>query len=204
MTSIREALRRLIQRERLASTLLSGPGRSAIIGQRRAMTQRTELISWEEVGQLIEHLTPQFETEFDAMVIITRGGIVPGGMLCEALNILDVLTAAVDFPFESQKSGSALYAWPAFIQFPDEDQLRGRQVLVVDDVWGSGRTITAVKNRVSSAGGFPHTCVLHFNPYRSLFNEAKPDYYAAVTDAHVVYPWEVDRDADRVLLDAPE
>ncbi|MEK7682788.1 MAG: phosphoribosyltransferase [Chloroflexota bacterium] len=167
------------------------------------MPQRTELISWEEVSQLIEHLVPQFEIEFDAMVIITRGGIVPGGMLCEALNILDVLTAAVAFPFEIQSTGSALYAWPAFIQFPEDDQLRGRQVLVVDDVWGSGRTITAVKNRVSAAGGFPHTCVLHFNPYRSLFTVARPDYYAAVTDAHIIYPWEVDRGSEKVLLDSP-
>ncbi|MEK6587424.1 MAG: phosphoribosyltransferase [Chloroflexota bacterium] len=167
------------------------------------MPQRTELISWEEVSQLIEHLVPQFEIEFDAMVIITRGGIVPGGMLCEALNLQDVLTAAVDFPFEIQTAGAALYAWPAFIQFPEDDQLRGRQVLVVDDVWGSGRTITAVKNRVSAAGGFPHTCVLHFNPYRSLFTVARPDYYAAVTDAHIIYPWEVDRGSEKVLLDSP-
>src|SRR5574341_509787 len=30
-------------------------------------------------------------------------------------------------------------------------KLRGRPTLIVDDVWGSGRTITAVKNRVSAA-----------------------------------------------------
>jgi hypoxanthine phosphoribosyltransferase len=71
--------------------------------------------------------------------------------------------------------------------------------LIVDDVWGSGRTITAVKNRVSSAGGFPETCVLHFNPYRNLFGTGRPDYYAAITDATIVYPWEIDRGADRVI-----
>jgi hypothetical protein len=76
--------------------------------------------------------------------------------------------------------------------------------LVVDDVWGSGRTITAVKNRVSAAGGNPSTCVLHFNPYRSLFTKAEPDYYAAITDAYIIYPWEVDRGPDRILLDTPE
>lgn len=167
------------------------------------MPRRRELISWEEVDRLVEHLIPQFETEFDAMVIVTRGGIVPGGMLCEALNVTDVLTAAVDFPFEVEREAAKLYAWPAFIQFPEDSQLRARQVLVVDDVWGSGRTITAVKNRVSAAGGIPSTCVLHFNPHRSLFTEAKPDYYAAVTDAYIVYPWEVDRGPDKVLLDEP-
>ena len=168
------------------------------------MPQRNELISWEEVDRLVEHLIPQFRTEFDAMVIVTRGGIVPGGILCEALNIQDVLTASVDFPFEVERQEAKLYAWPAFIQFPEDDQLRGREVLVVDDVWGSGRHITAVKNRVSAAAGTPHTCVLHFNPYRSLFSDARPDYYAATTDAYIVYPWEVDQGPDKVLLDEPE
>jgi hypoxanthine phosphoribosyltransferase len=170
----------------------------------RAMGQRREVLTWEDVTQLIDHLVPQFETEFEAMVMITRGGIVPGGLLGEALDIQDVLTAAVDFPFEMQREETRLLAWPQFIQFPADEQLRGRRVLVVDDVWGSGRTITAVKNRVSAAGGFPSTCVLHFNPHRSLFNQARPDYYAAITDAHIVYPWEIDRGPDRVLKDQPE
>ncbi len=168
------------------------------------MGQRRELLTWEEVTRLIDHLVPQFETEFEAMVIITRGGIIPGGLLAEALGIQDVLTAAVDFPTEMQRQEARLLAWPQFIQFPEEERLRGRRVLVVDDVWGSGRTITAVKNRISAAGGFPYTCVLHFNPYRNLFGQARPDYYAAITDAHIVYPWEVGRGLDRVLRDQPE
>jgi hypoxanthine phosphoribosyltransferase len=168
------------------------------------MAQRRELLTWEDVDRLIDHLIPQFQTAFEAMVIITRGGIVPGGMLSESLNIQNVLTAAVDFPFEAERQAAKLLAWPEFIQFPDDSLLVGKQVLVVDDVWGSGRTITAVKNRVSAAGGHPLTCVLHFNPYRSLFMQAQPDYYAAITDAHIIYPWEIDRGPDRVLLDAPD
>lgn len=168
------------------------------------MATRKELLSWDEVGRLIDHLIPQFRFEFDAMVIITRGGIIPGGMLCEKLNIEEVLTAAVDFPFESEREAAKLLAWPEFVQFPDNSLITGRQLLVVDDVWGSGRTITAVKNRISAAGGVPHTCVLHFNPHRSLFSQARPDSYAAITDAHIVYPWETDRGSEKVLLDEPE
>jgi hypothetical protein len=162
--------------------------------------RRRELISWEEMDRLIDHLLPQFQREFTAMVIVTRGGIVPGGMLAEAMNITHILTAAVDFPAQSGHEKSALMAWPEFIQFPSDDKLRGRPTLIVDDVWGSGRTITAVKNRVSAAGGFPETCVLHFNPHRSLFGTVRPDYYAAITDAHMLYPWEIDRGVDRLML----
>ena len=163
---------------------------------------RREMISWEELDKLIDHLVPQFRREFTAMVLITRGGIVPGGLLADAMDITHILTAAVDFPakFKSENEKTALMAWPEFIQFPAEDKLRGRPTLIVDDVWGSGRTIAAVKNRVSAAGGFPETCVLHFNPYRNLFGSVRPDYFAATTDAYIVYPWEVDRGADHVIL----
>jgi len=162
--------------------------------------RRREMITWEEVERLIDHLVPQFKREFTAMIIITRGGIVPGGLLADAMDITHILTASVDFPAQFESRKSTLMAWPEFIQFPAEDKLRGRPTLIVDDVWGGGRTITAVKNRVSAAGGFPETCVLHFNPYRSLFGSVRPDYYAAVTDAFIIYPWEVDRGPDLALL----
>jgi hypothetical protein len=161
---------------------------------------RNEILTWEDVDKLIDHLLPQFDQAFEAMVLVTRGGLIPGGLLAEAMGITHILTAAVDFPAQVEMERAKLMAWPQFIQFPEDRQVRGRHTLVVDDVWGSGRTITAVKIRVSAAGGFPSTCVLHFNPYRNLFGSARPDYYAAVTDAHIIYPWEVNRGPDHVLL----
>ena len=162
---------------------------------------RREIIAWDEVQRLIDNLMGQFEQEFGSMMMITRGGIIPGGMLAQAMDITEILTAAVNFPAQFESETSKILAWPKFIQFPTDDVLLGRRVLVVDDVWGAGRTITAVKNRVSAAGGMPFTCVLHFNPYRNLFGTARPDYFAASTDAYIVYPWEMDRGSDRVLRD---
>ena len=161
---------------------------------------RHELLTWKDVDQLIDHLLPQFDYEFDAMIMITRGGIIPGGLLAEAMHITHILTAAVDFPAEFERERTGLFAWPRYLQFPDDSLLREHRCLVVDDVWGSGRTITSVKNRISATGGFPATCVLHFNPYRNLFGNYRPDYFAAITDAFIIYPWEVDRGIDRVLM----
>lgn len=100
------------------------------------------------------------------MVIITRGGIVPGGLLAAALDLENILIASVDFPAEAEMDAvnnqSKYMYWPEFIQFPHQDVIADQKVLIVDDVWGSGRTITAVKNRVSGLGGDPYTCVLHF------------------------------------------
>jgi hypoxanthine phosphoribosyltransferase len=162
--------------------------------------RRREVLTWRDVEVLIDHLVPQFDEEFDAMVMITRGGIIPGGILAERLGLTHILTAAVDFPAQTEMEKAKLMAWPQFIQFPEDRLLRDRRALVVDDVWGSGRTITSVRHRISGAGGTPFTCVLHFNPYRNLFGSARPEYYAAITDAHIVYPWEINLGPEMIAL----
>jgi len=166
---------------------------------------RREVLTWNDIEKLIDHLVPQFDVEFATMLMVTRGGIIPGGLLAQALNIANILVAAVDFPAEmkiekEQKEKSRFLAWPKFLQFPDDALLEDRRTLVVDDVWGSGRNMTAIKNRVSGVGGIPYTCVLHFNPYRNLFGTVRPDFYAAITDAYIVYPWEISRGPDAILM----
>jgi hypoxanthine phosphoribosyltransferase len=133
-------------------------------------------------------------------------------MISEAIGLRYILIAAVRFP-ESAQAGPdgapvveppKLLTWPEFLQFPEDALLVGRRTLVVDDVWGSGRTITAVRGRVEAAGGHPELCVLHYNPYRSLFPKHTPNYYAAITDAYIVYPWELPRGPDMVAVRTPE
>ena len=41
------------------------------------MLPRREILTWQDVDQLIDHLIPQFETEFEAMIMVTHGGIIP-------------------------------------------------------------------------------------------------------------------------------
>jgi len=52
------------------------------------------------------------------------------------------------------------------------------------------RTITTVIGRVETAGAHVETAVLHYKPGNNLFKQAGPTYYAAVTDAYIIYPWE--------------
>lgn len=165
------------------------------------MPLRRELVSWEEVQRLVDMLIQQFEHEFKAMLVITRGGIVPGGMLAERMGLQEILTAAVNFPAMLENPRDNMLVWPKFLQFPEDELLRSKRVLVVDDVWGSGRTSTAVKNKVSAAGGIPFTSVLHYNPQRNSFDNVRPDYFAASTDAYIVYPWEHEPTAGWAMRD---
>lgn len=164
---------------------------------------RHEVVTWSDVDRLVDVLMPQLRAigPFSGIVMITRGGVIPGGMLAEALDVENLLTAAVDFP---AKQAAGLMAWPTFLQFPDTSLVINRKTLVVDDVWGSGRTSIAVRERLIAIGATPFTCVMHFNPYRSLFKNEKPDFYGATTEAYVIYPWEVDRGLRGIGMTMPE
>jgi len=110
---------------------------------------RHQVLSWADVDKLIDLLVPQLRGigGFGGMVMITRGGLIPGGMLAEVLKIEHVLTASVNFP-ATNETRTALMVWPEFLQFPDAALIFGRRLLVVDDVWGSGRTSIAVRERL--------------------------------------------------------
>ena len=166
---------------------------------------RHELLTWDDVDKLVDVLLPQLKSagSFDGIILITRGGIVPGGLVAEALNISEVLTASVQFN-DVPVVKTEIRSWPTFLQFPDRDLLVGKRILTIDDVWGSGRTSTAVRSRCEAAGATTHTCVFHFNPYRSLFVKAEPDFYGAVTDAYIIYPWETDRGLRGIAAYTPD
>lgn len=79
---------------------------------------------------------------------------------------------------------------PRFLSFPSADALEGRRVLIVDDVWDSGRTARAVKLRVQRARPqIVKVAVMHF---KSTFNavQMQPDFYCRTTENWVIYPWE--------------
>ena len=145
-----------------------------------------DIVSWDELDRLVGRLGDQLAgQQFDVMLAITRGGMVPGGMLAYRLRLRDILVAAVEYYDEHGQPGPR----PTFFQFPADPLLRGKRVLIVDEVWDSGTTIHAVTERVRQAGGYPVTAVLHYKPEHSIVPD-RPDVHAVETDQWVVYPFK--------------
>jgi uncharacterized protein len=116
--------------------------------------------TYEGIAEQVEVLAAQLKGEhFDVMLVITRGGMIPGAILGYRLGLRNILIAAVEF--YDDETGARASA-PRFLQFPADPLLEGKRVLVVDEVWDSGRTIQAVDARVRMAGGEPITAVLHY------------------------------------------
>jgi hypoxanthine phosphoribosyltransferase len=145
-----------------------------------------DIVSWDEMDRLVAGLAARLEGEaFDLLLAITRGGLVPAGMLAYRLRIRNILVAAVEFYDDHGRPGPR----PTFLQFPADPLLRGQRILVVDEVWDSGTTIHAVTERIRQAGGIPTTVVLHYKPSHSVV-PGEPDLHAVTTGAWVVYPFK--------------
>ena len=141
-------------------------------------------LSFDDIARLVVDLAGRLRGEHDLMLVITRGGLIPGGILAYLMGIKNILAAAVEFYDDDGQRR----AEPTFHQFPSAALLQGKRVLIVDEVWDSGRTIQAVTRRVREAGGLPTTAVLHFKPGRNEV-AARPDHFVVETDEWVSYPW---------------
>ena len=145
-----------------------------------------DIVSWDDLDRLVGVIADRLAgRSFDVLLAITRGGMVPAGMLAYRLRLRDILVAAVEYYDDAGQPGPS----PTFFQFPADPLLRGKRVLIVDEVWDSGTTIHAVTERVRQAGGSPVTAVLHYKPEHSVV-PARPDVHAIETDQWVVYPFK--------------
>ena len=147
-----------------------------------------DIVGWDDLERLVKALAAQVGTDFDVMLAITRGALVPAGMLAYLLGMRDILVAAVAYYDDHGRPRDQ----PVFLQFPADPQLLDKRVLIVDEVWDTGTTIEAVVERVRMGGGQPTTAVLHYKPERSKVRSV-PDHHVVSTDAWVVYPFKYGR-----------
>src|ERR1700690_1600898 len=139
----------------------------------QAVTKR--YLSWEEIQGLVDYLIREHLNEqYDAMLVITRGGMVPGCLISEKIDLRNILVAAVVYYTDIDRTLEK----PIFLQFPSDTLLDNKRILAVDDVWDSGKTIVAVRERLNVVNCSYKVAVLHYKPVRSQFGDDRPDYYA--------------------------
>lgn len=155
------------------------------------MALRYEGVSWNQVEMMCKKVATEAKPhQFDVILAVTRGGLVPATLLCEQLELRNVLSATVMFYTDGGEQFFGMTE-PRFLSFPNNDALEGRKVLIVDDVWDTGRTANAVRKRAGRANPkLLKVAVLHFKPDMNDCPGEEPDFYASTTNKWVVYPWE--------------
>ncbi|WP_189969093.1 phosphoribosyltransferase [Streptomyces violascens] len=128
-----------------------------------------------------------------AVVGIVRGGLIPAAWLAHRLAIRDVRTVEVTRT-TSDGINAAKSTVPAVRNPASLGDLTDLDVLLVDDIAGSGGTLTHTARLIHDLGpARVRTAVFAVNranwtqssdPHRDI------DYIASLTDTWVVFPWE--------------
>jgi uncharacterized protein len=163
-------------------------GRTAACGREGRALERHS-ITWDDIERMVGKLLDRLPRDYDHILVVTRGGMIPACLISERTNMRNILCAAIMLYDGSEQPLPA----PLFLQFPSDDQVQGRRILVVDDVWDSGATVVAVRDRLRRAGAAVDMCVLHYKPTHSKFPGDAPDFYAEETAGWIVYPWDPSR-----------
>ena len=144
-----------------------------------------EILSWELFGQAQEELAQQIaDSDFspEVLVAVARGGMLPGGALTYSLGVK--LTDAINVEFYTDVNETL--ADPILLApLLDTDSIRGRRILVVDDVADSGRTLALVLKLLRGFGAEVRSAVLYTKPRTVV----QPAFSWRTTDKWIVFPW---------------
>jgi uncharacterized protein len=115
---------------------------------------------------LLEELTKQ---EFDIIVAITRGGMIPACLMAQLLNIRDIDALNIEYYAGASKTLEQPFIFPKRY-----DHINSRKVLVVDDLTESGKTLNYALDYLKQ---FRPSDLKVFTVFKKKSSPFNPDYF---------------------------
>ena len=120
----------------------------------------------------------------DLIVGVARGGLIPAGAIGYAIGVKAMGAINVEFYTDiGQTLDEPIILSPQL----DTDSLKGKKVLVVDDVADSGKTLDLVVNFLEETADEVRSAVVYTKP-KTIF---EPDYSWKKTDKWINFAWSV-------------
>jgi hypoxanthine phosphoribosyltransferase len=141
-------------------------------------------LSWEEfhseIFSLYQSIIESGKT-YDLLIAVSRGGLTISHILSDFLHLQVASLTCTSYDDIAQKGTLKMNYMP-------EGDLTGKKILVVDDLSDTGSTFEAVVDCLKTRHpSVLDTCALYVKPGTSFH----PIYVNKVTDAWVVFPYEV-------------
>ncbi len=166
-----------------------------------------KVVSWSEVVEWCRALAQKIRSSKfrpDIIVAIARGGFVPARLLCDYLDVVDLLSIKIEHWIETGK-----HKEEATIKYPFDYDLAGRNVLIVDDIADTGKSVVLASKHISE-NCKPRelkTATMQVIPATSMII---PDYYVDEVKEWTwyMYPWNFTEDminlTMRIIDDKPD
>lgn len=151
-----------------------------------AKPEKYEAPSWDYIYDLCIKVADQVRrSRFkpDMIVAVCRGGWIPGRVMSDILGMPGIATIRVEYYDDIYKTRSR----PEITQ-PLSTVVRGKRVLIVDDIADSGHSLEVVRKHLLGRGAREvKICTLYHKPWSVVV----PDFMARRTDAWVCFPHEI-------------
>lgn len=121
--------------------------------------------------------------KIDVIIGISRGGLVPARFLSDLLSIDRIEIVRAEY-----YAGVMKRMEKPTIHFPSNLDVKGLNILVVDDVADTGDTIIEIEKELNRMGA---NRILKATLYVKPWNKAKIDFYHQMVDKWIIFPWEI-------------
>jgi len=143
-------------------------------------------ISWEEIHDVLFNIAERIirsGLSVQAVVGVMRGGWIPARIISDLLGVSEVGALEIKF-----YKGVGERAERPVVTQPLIANVRDKEVLVIDDVADTGKSLQTAVNVVGLHGAKTvYTATLFVKPWSTV----KPDFFYGETDKWVVFPWEL-------------
>lgn len=139
-------------------------------------------ITWNNFHNICKRLAPSIaEYQPDVILGIARGGLYPATLLSHILQ-----TELYPIRLTRRVNDQIKYASPKWLIEPPKT-VKGKKVLIVDEISDTGETINMVKSKLKGMGyKEARSAVL----YAHTHSKNVPDYIGIVTDKLILNPWD--------------
>ncbi|MFQ6087178.1 MAG: phosphoribosyltransferase, partial [Candidatus Bathyarchaeia archaeon] len=144
-----------------------------------------EIPTWEQIYELLLNLACHVrKARFkpDVIVGIARGGWPPARIMSDLLENPELANVKAEFYLGVAKTKSE----PVITQ-PVSVSVRGKKVLIVDDVADTGKSLRLVRSHLKEQGA---TEVKIATIYYKPWSVVTPDWYERETSHWIIFPWE--------------
>ena len=150
-----------------------------------ALDIKLEVPTWDQIYEMLLNMAEKVcEDCFrpDILLGISRGGLPPARVMSDLLENPEIANVRVEFYV-----GVAETKKEPIITQPVSMPVKGKKVLILDDVADSGESLRLVKDHVMKQGAeAAKTATIYYKPW----SVTVPDYYEKETKCWVVFPWE--------------
>lgn len=164
------------------------------------MTVAREVLTWDRFGAATRELSRKIVASGfvpEVVVAIARGGLLPAGAIAYGLGAKNCGTLNVEF---YTGIGTVLDQPEVLPPELDLGYLKGRRVLLVDDVADSGQTLKLGVELLEAEGALVRSVTIFTKPTTIV----QPDYVWKHTNLWIDFPWSADGSVSEEDADATE